>query len=106
MGINIGSTAAFNSEYMELANSDLICSRALDDRIGCAILIELIKEIAEKNVGYDLYIVFGKQEEIGLKGARAIGNTIQPDIAIALDTTLSGDIPDVSYVNEVPLEPV
>jgi len=103
MGVNIGSTAVFESDYMELNNSDLICSRAVDDRIGCAILIELIKEIAAKPVDYDVYFVFGKQEEVGLKGARAVGNTINPDIAIALDTTLSGDTPDVNFENEVPL---
>ncbi len=63
--------------------------RPFDDRVGCLVLIEAIKEI--KNPKNDLYFVFTVQEEVGCKGARPATYTVEPDIAIALDVTRTDD---------------
>ncbi len=65
--------------------------RPFDDRVGCAILIEALKQIKEtKN---DLYFVFSTQEEVGARGSRPAAFTVKPDIGIALDVTATGDKP-------------
>lgn len=64
--------------------------RPIDDRIGCAIMIETAKALAE-NCPHDIYYVFSVQEEVGCRGARPAGFSIAPDIAIAFDVTGTGD---------------
>ena len=68
--------------------------RPFDDRVGCAILVEAIKQIKEaKN---DLYFVFSTQEEVGGRGSKPVSYSIMPDIGIALDVTGTGDKPGAS----------
>ena len=65
--------------------------RPFDDRVGCAVMIEALKQIKEaKN---DLYFVFSTQEEVGARGSRPASYTVKPDIGIALDVTATGDKP-------------
>ncbi|MBQ8146828.1 MAG: M20/M25/M40 family metallo-hydrolase [Clostridia bacterium] len=65
--------------------------RPFDDRVGCAVLIEALKQIKEaKN---DLYFVFSTQEEVGARGSHPATYTVRPDIGIALDVTGTGDKP-------------
>ncbi len=64
--------------------------RPIDDRIGCAIMIETAKKLAE-NCPHDMYYVFSVQEEVGCRGARPAGFAIAPDIALAFDVTGTGD---------------
>ena len=64
--------------------------RPIDDRIGCAIMIETAKKLAE-NCPHDMYYVFSVQEEVGCRGARPAGFSIAPDIALAFDVTGTGD---------------
>lgn len=84
---HIGDMCVFKSEYYE--TEDCVICRAADDRIGCYILIEAIKSHpATKN---DVYYVFSVQEEVGTRGAKTAGYTINPDLGIALDVTATGD---------------
>lgn len=76
----------FNNEYEEV-EKNLICAKALDDRLGCATMIELIKGEVE----YDCYFVFTTREEIGCIGAKTSSFELQPDIAIVLECTTSCD---------------
>jgi tetrahedral aminopeptidase len=71
-------------------------SKSLDDRIGVALLIELVKS-APRHV--DLLAAFTVQEEIGLRGARVAANYFEPDLAIAIDATPAEDLP-VQYDGE------
>ena len=88
--IQIGMTASFVSETFETGNK--IVSNALDNRVGCYCLMESLKRLKENSC--EVYAVFTVQEEVGLRGAKVSGFEIAPDIAIALDVTLSGDHPD------------
>jgi len=62
-------------------------SPSMDDRSGCTVLVELIKNLKVKSLLYDLYVVFTAQEEIGVKGARTSAYDITPDLGIAIDVT-------------------
>lgn len=80
--INIGEVGTFFNNVIQ--HNDIIISKALDNRLGCSILLKIIDSFSDYK--YDTYIVFTVQEEIGLKGAKVIANTIEPDIAIDIDT--------------------
>ena len=104
LGIEIGSPIAYQGQYMEMANKDLICSKAVDDRINCAVLIEVLRQIDKKSLQNDFYVVFSVQEETSMKGARIAVSNIEPDIAIAIDTIPSGDTPDVDFEKDLPVK--
>ena len=89
--VNSGDIVYFSSEYTEFGYG-MIKSKAIDDRFGCALLIELIKSDLE----YDAYFTFTVQEEIGLRGARAAAFSVNPDVAIAVEATTAADIEGVS----------
>lgn len=72
-------------------NGTKIISRALDDRIGCAVLIRLIKEPSR----YDFCASFSVQEEVGLRGARTAAFALKPDIAVVLEGTTAADVAGV-----------
>ncbi len=82
----LGDSAVMVSDFEILG--DAVKSKALDDRIGCLILIKLLKEFDE----YDFYATFSTQEEVGLRGAKTAAFTIAPDFAIAIDSTTAADI--------------
>ena len=103
LGIKVGDAIVQWPYYNEFANTDLLCSKALDDRVGCAVLIRLLDELKDGNFAGTLYAVFTVQEEVGLRGATVATFRIQPDFAIALDTVPSGDTPDVNYIKELPV---
>ena len=65
--------------------------RPFDDRVGCAILIEALKNVKETE--NDLYFVFSVQEEVGGRGSKPSAFAIAPDIGIAFDVTMTGDKP-------------
>ena len=65
-------------------------AKALDNRAGCAVLIEALKRVAKPQ--NDLYCTFTVQEEVGLRGARTSAFGIEPDLGIALDVTATGDL--------------
>ncbi|MCX7709622.1 MAG: M42 family metallopeptidase [Clostridia bacterium] len=88
--VSIGDTAAFVGEAVQ--EGDMIISKALDDRSGCAVVIETIKNLPKTE--NEIYFVFTVQEELGLRGAKTAAYGIKPDIAIAVDVTLTGDKPE------------
>lgn len=85
--VNLGDYAYFESEYYEFGDG-FIKSKALDDRIGCMFLIELIKSDLE----YDTYFCFNVQEEVGLRGSACTAYSVQPDISVVFEATTAGDI--------------
>jgi endoglucanase len=85
--VSIGDMCVVKTNYYE--NDGCVMCNALDDRIGCYILIEALKAgIKSDN---DLYFVFSVQEEVGCRGAKTAGYAINPDLCIALDVTATGD---------------
>lgn len=88
--VSLGDAVWFESEFVEFGNG-FIKSKALDDRVGCAILIEMIRSELE----YDMWFSFSTQEEIGTRGAQASAFSIAPDYAIVVETTTAADISGV-----------
>ncbi len=85
----VGDRATFATKFKRAGPS--IMSKSIDDRIGVAILIELLKN-APKNI--ELCLSFSVQEEIGLRGAKVAAHYFEPDLAIAVDSTPARDLPD------------
>ena len=88
--VRIGDTAVFDGSFS--SSGDTVISKALDDRVGCYILLKAMERI--KDSENDLYFVFTSQEEVGLRGAKAAAFSIMPDVAIAVDVTDTGDTPE------------
>jgi putative aminopeptidase FrvX len=83
-----GEWATFATKFRQVGPS--IMSKAIDDRIGVATLIELLKH-APSNI--DLLAAFTVQEEVGLRGAQVAAYAFDPDLAIAIDSTPAYDLP-------------
>lgn len=84
-----GDYAAFDSEYVEFG--DMIKAKALDDRVGCCVMIEMLKN----DWDVDLYCNFTVQEECGLRGAVVATRGIFPDYAIVIEGTTCNDMTGV-----------
>ncbi|WP_421908335.1 M42 family metallopeptidase [Methanolacinia petrolearia] len=92
LGIEIGTSITIDREYKLLANNRLT-GKALDNRVGVAMLIETLKQAKSPHT---IYGVFTVQEEVGLKGAKVSAFALKPDCAIATDVTISGDHPGIT----------
>lgn len=85
--VHPGDYAYFSSDYYEFGDG-YIKAKALDDRIGCMLLIELIKS----DLKYDTYFCFNVQEEVGLRGAACTSYQVQADVSIILEATTAADL--------------
>ncbi|MCC7119120.1 MAG: M28 family peptidase [Anaerolineales bacterium] len=92
----VGDRGTFATKFKRVGPS--IMSKAIDNRIGCAILIELLKH-APKQI--ELCLAFSSQEEIGLRGAKVAAFHFKPDVAIAVDSTPARDLPDFDGAENV-----
>ena len=70
-----------------------VCGRPLDDRIGCAVMLEIAEKLWNESLRGDVYYVFSVQEEVGCRGALPATFGIRPDYALAFDVTRTGDTP-------------
>ena len=91
MGITVGTTVTIDRDYQPLAGT-VVTGKALDNRVGCAMLIGALKEMETKHT---IYAVFTVQEEVGLKGAKTAAFSLNPDVAVATDVTIPGDSPGI-----------
>jgi putative aminopeptidase FrvX len=88
--VDVGDAAVFVRPF--LAQGTRLISKAMDDRIGCAVLVETLRRL--EHTPHDVYFVFSVQEETTLSGARTSAYGIEPDLAIAVDVTGTGDTPE------------
>ncbi len=93
MGVQIGDYIYIEHKPDMLGSKDFIYGKAVDDRVGCYILIEVAKRL--KKVKHDIFFVFTVQEEIGAHGATVASWNISPDWAIAVDVTDTDDLAPV-----------
>jgi endoglucanase len=97
--IKVGDYATFATTFSSIG-TDCVKGKALDDRAGCAALVEILK----RDYPFDVYGVFTAQEEVGVRGARVAAYAIEPTYAFALEGTVCDDSPkkkDVSPVTRV-----
>ena len=99
-GINIGSPVTYAPFYKTLSNHN-VCGSSLDDRAGCAVLLNVASTLLQVKKKPTVHIVFTVQEEFNLRGVLPVINSLKPDIAIQVDLTLTSDTPDMKDSSDV-----
>ncbi len=102
MGIRIGDPWVWLSELEPLSNPDRLVGKAIDNRVSCAVLLQLFRELQGQDIAGTLIGVVTVQEEVGLRGARVAAQRAAPDYAVVIDTFMSGNTPDVDEYREMP----
>lgn len=92
IGIKPGDTIVPICPFTPMANEKKILAKAWDNRYGCGLAIELMKELADEKIPNELYSGATVQEEVGLRGAQVAANMIKPDIFYALDASPANDM--------------
>jgi len=87
--VQTGDVACFERPYLDLG--ERLVAKAMDDRIGVAILIETMRNLT--TTPHEVYFVFTTQEEVGVRGAVPAAFGVDPDIGLAVDVTGTGDTP-------------
>lgn len=95
-GILPGDMIVPDSEFTVMKNEKYLLAKAWDNRIGCAIAIEVLKRLQNEQHPNIVYGVGTVQEEVGLRGAKTVTAMIQPQIGFAVDVGIAGDTPGVS----------
>lgn len=96
LGIRVGSAVTYDSPLQSLSNPDRLSGKAIDNRLGCAVLLQLFREIQSQEIAGRLTGVAAVQEEVGLRGATVAARRTNPDYALVVDTFPIGDTPDVA----------
>jgi len=92
LGVKVGTPVTSDMVFKPLGN-DRVVGKAFDNRAGCVMLIEAVKQMKELDA--TVHAVFTVQEEVGLKGAKTSAFGLNPDVAIATDVTITGDHPGI-----------
>ncbi len=95
-GVRPGDPIVPYSQFTVMANEKYLMAKAWDNRIGCAIVADVIAGLQQELHANTVYGVGTVQEEVGLRGAKTSASVIDPDIAFAIDTCVAGDTPGVS----------
>lgn len=99
MGIRPGDAITPVSDFMTMRDGELFVGKALDNRAGCAMAIEVLKQFQGEDHPNVLYSGATVQEEIGMRGAQTLAHLVQPDIAFAFDVGVSYDTPGLESTN-------
>ncbi len=99
MGVRVLDPVTLEKPWSLLRNGEVVATRGLDDRIGCAVLLELLLRLGDKlyETGKKVVVAWTTQEEIGLRGAKALAHRVNADSIIVIDTfsccsDLTGDV--------------
>lgn len=94
--ISLGDVGSFNSLPIEFGDG-FLKAKAIDDRIGCAVLLELLKEELE----VDTWFAFTVQEEVGTRGAIVASYRLEPEIALIVEGTTASDLPGITGAKRI-----
>lgn len=96
MGVEVGTPITWGTEFVVFGpeHAPKIRSKSLDDRAGCAVLLQALEEVRNEEFAGELIFLFAVQEEVGLRGARTASDHLRADAAIAVDTTAVSDTPE------------
>ncbi len=92
-GVHEGDPVVIHYPAREIHDGVLV-GKAFDNRVGCAMMIEIARNLKDE-LPFDLYLAFTMGEEIGLRGARTVAASVQPDIGLSLEGTIGADMPGV-----------
>lgn len=100
--VSVGDVGTFDTDFVRFGKDNRkIKSKAIDNRIGCALLIEIMREIYGRELAYDVYFTFTCCEEIAVSGAQILAQTIMPDVAVVYESTAVSDVYGVSEAENV-----
>lgn len=88
--VRVGGAACFDRPFLDLG--ERLVAKAFDDRIGCAVLVQAMKDLQQ--TPHELHFVFTVQEEVGLRGAQTSAYGVDAELGIAVDVTATGDTPE------------
>jgi endoglucanase len=94
-GVRVGDPVVPDTEFTPLTGGKTYLSKAFDDRIGCALMIEALEHFSKVEHPNVIYGVATVQEEVGLRGAGTSAEVIDPDVAIILESDIAGDVPGI-----------
>jgi putative aminopeptidase FrvX len=101
-GVRIGTPVAYAPRAV-LLRGDRVCGTSVDDRAGCSVLLEVARQLKQRNAGPPVSLAFTVLEEFNLRGVQPLAQAIQPDIAIQIDLMLASDTPDMAARGDVTL---
>lgn len=101
-GVQIGTPVIYRPQVIEL-DGDRIAGTSVDDRAGCAVLLEIARGLSLRMDGPTVHLVFSVQEEFNLRGAQVAAQSLTPDIALQIDLMLATDTPDMADRGEMTL---
>jgi len=101
-GVQIGTPVVYRPQVIEL-DGNRIAGTSVDDRAGCAVLLEIARGLALRMDGPTVHLVFSVQEEFNLRGAVVAAQSLSPDIALQIDLMLATDTPDMADRGEMEL---
>jgi endoglucanase len=91
IGIRIGNPITFQKRFETLGGGNVICAPSLDNRVGCSVLIEAVRNLKNEPHDATIYAVGTVQEEVGCRGAKTAAAAVNPDVALVVDTTIGED---------------
>ncbi len=94
-GVKPGDPIVPDTPFQQMRNGDLLMAKAWDDRIGCALFIDVLRTLQGIDHPNTVYGVGTVQEEVGLRGAVTSANAIVPDVGFALEVAIAGDMPGI-----------
>jgi putative aminopeptidase FrvX len=95
LGVRVGDYVTFERPAQLLNGGRLFTGKAVDDRAGVAVLIEVMKRLKDVDVEANVHAVATVQEEVGIRGAGPAAFRVKPDVALAIDVTLAGGTPGI-----------
>jgi putative aminopeptidase FrvX len=95
IGVRVGDPVVPDAGFVALASGKTYLSKAFDDRLGCALMIEVLQHFADTQHPNAIYGVATVQEEVGLRGAGTSAELVNPDVAIVLESDIAGDVPGI-----------
>lgn len=95
MGIRLGDPVVPVSPFTPMAKPGAYLGKAFDNRVGCALMVEALRQMAQEPHPNELYGVGTVQEEVGLRGAKTSAHVVEPDVALILEVDIAADVPGI-----------
>ncbi len=95
LGVRIGDPIVPRQPFQPVGEGEYLLSKAWDDRVGCAVMIDLLKALSDQSHPNTVYGVGTTQEEVGTRGAKTAANVVEPDFCVVLDVGPATDVPGV-----------
>ena len=94
-GVRVGDPVVPDSRFVVMAGGQTYLAKAFDNRIGCAVVIDVLRHFQSAAHPNDLYGVQTVMEEVGLRGATTSARAVDPDVAIIIESDIAGDVPGI-----------